>query len=114
MTQINEDEAMYRRKEWQLYGTRIHNTSNHTQSLIYFRKLHHNKVAYWKKVYDAHMAGDCEIIIEEDMHEYERIANEHDARQPFIEEELIQAIQAIKQYSDITYRQLSGHINNWC
>jgi hypothetical protein len=45
------------------------------------------------------------------MHEYERIASEHDARQPFIEDDLIEAT---KQYNCVTYRQLSGHINHWC
>ncbi len=55
--------------------------------------------------------GECDVILDEDMHEYDRIAKEHDARQPFIEAELIEAI---KQYSCVTYRQLSGHINHWC
>jgi hypothetical protein len=45
------------------------------------------------------------------MHEYVRIATEHDARQPFIKDELIEAI---NQYSCVTFRQLSGHINHWC
>jgi hypothetical protein len=45
------------------------------------------------------------------MNTRERIATEHDARQPFIEYELIEAI---KQYNCVTYRQLSGHINHWC
>jgi hypothetical protein len=61
------------------------------------------KVAYWNKIYDAFMAGECDVILDEDMHEYERVSTEHDARQPFIEE-----------YSCVTYRQLSGHINHWC
>ena len=39
------------------------------------------------------------------------MAREHDNRQPFIENELIDAI---KSYSCVTYRQLSGHINHWC
>ncbi len=39
------------------------------------------------------------------------MAKEHDERQPFIQEELIQAI---KNYNCVTYRQLAGHINNWC
>ncbi len=57
------------------------------------------------------MAGECDVALNEDMHEYERIATEHDARQPFIEDQLIEAI---KQYNCVTYRQLSGHINHWC
>ncbi len=38
------------------------------------------------------MAGDCDVVLAEDMHGYDRIAKEHDARQPFIEDELIEAI----------------------
>jgi hypothetical protein len=60
-------------------------------------------------MYDVYMAGDCDVQLDTDMHEYERMATQHDARQPFIEEELIAAI---KQYSCVTYRQLSGHINH--
>jgi hypothetical protein len=35
----------------------------------------------------------------------------HDARQPFIEAELIEAI---KNYNCVSYRQLALHINDWC
>jgi hypothetical protein len=45
------------------------------------------------------------------MNEYKRMAREHESRQPFIEEELIEAINA---YICVAYRQLAGHINNWC
>ena len=45
------------------------------------------------------------------MNEYERMAREHDNRQPFIQDELVEAI---KSYNCVTYRQLAGHINNWC
>jgi hypothetical protein len=68
-------------------------------------------VAYWNKIYDAFMAGECDVTLDKDMHEYERIAKEHDARQPFIEDEMIEAI---KQYNCVTYQQLSAHINHWC
>jgi hypothetical protein len=43
--------------------------------------------------------------------EYERMAKQHDNRQPFIESELIEAIKA---YNCVTYRALATHINNWC
>ena len=36
---------------------------------------------------------------------------QHDARQPFIEDELIQGIIS---YNCVSYRQLALHINNWC
>jgi hypothetical protein len=62
-------------------------------------------------VYDAWEAGDSKVILQEDMHDYKRIATEHDVRQPFIKDELIEAI---NQYSCVTFRQLSGHINHWC
>ncbi len=69
------------------------------------------KFAYWNQVYEAWEAGDCKVKLDEDMHEYVRIATEHDARQPFIKDELIEAINL---YSCVTFRQLSGHINHWC
>jgi hypothetical protein len=39
------------------------------------------------------------------------MAREHDARQPFIEEELLDAL---KNNVCTSYRQLSKHINGWC
>ncbi len=51
------------------------------------------------------------LQVEDDMHEYKRMAREHDSRQPFIEEKLIEAI---LRYNCFTYRQLAGQINNWC
>ncbi len=62
-------------------------------------------------MYDAWEAGDSKVILKDDMNECVRIATEHDARQPFIKDELIEAI---NKYSCVTFRQLSGHINHWC
>jgi hypothetical protein len=62
-----------------------------------------------KCVYDSIMAEQCCLIIKDDMQEYERMAKEHDGRQPFIQDELVEAIKA---YSCVTYRQFAGHINN--
>jgi hypothetical protein len=45
------------------------------------------------------------------MQQYDKMAIVHDARQPFIEVELVEAI---KSYNCVTYRQLAGHINHWC
>ncbi len=42
---------------------------------------------------------------------YERMEREHDARQPFVEAELIEALQGNVCRS---YRQLAKHINSWC
>ncbi len=39
------------------------------------------------------------------------MATVHDARQSFIQDELVEAI---KSYNCVTYRQLAGHINYWC
>jgi hypothetical protein len=68
-------------------------------------------VAYWNEVYDSIMAEQCSLVIKDDMKEYERMAKEHDEKQTFIKEQLIEAIKA---YNCMTYRQLAGHINNWC
>ncbi len=62
------------------------------------------RVAYWNEVYDSIMAGQCCLVIKDDMKEYERMAKEHDEKQPFIKEQLIEAIKA---YNCVTYRQLS-------
>ncbi len=48
---------------------------------------------------------------DEDLSRYARMEKLHDARQPFIEEELIEAI---KKYNCVSYRQLALHINDWC
>jgi hypothetical protein len=68
-------------------------------------------VKFWNDVYHAHAADNCRVIVTDDMEEYKRMAREHDNRQPFIEDELIEGI---KSYSCVTYRQLAGHINHWC
>jgi hypothetical protein len=59
----------------------------------------------WGKIYD----DQVEMGIE--MTRYERMEREHDARQPFVEQDLIEALQANVCRS---YRQLSKHINSWC
>ena len=63
-------------------------------------------------VYDRFLYDEaCDVVVDDDMSEYERMAKEHDNRQPFIQQELIEAI---TRYNCVTYRQLAGHINNWC
>ena len=66
---------------------------------------------YWNKVYDAEVAETSDVMLKENLSEYERMAKQHDNRQPFIESELIEAIKA---YNCVTYRALATHINNWC
>jgi hypothetical protein len=57
---------------------------------------------YWGKVYDA------EILKGTDMSRYERMEREHDARQPFVKRDLLQALESNVYRS---YRQLSKHIH---
>ncbi len=59
----------------------------------------------WGLIYD----DQVEMGIE--MSRYERMEREHDARQPFVEQDLIDALEANVCRS---YRQLSKHINSWC
>ncbi len=86
----NTEVLIYRRTEWRHYKQRV---------------------AWWNQVYDAHMADQCTVVLNEDMQQYDKMATVHDARQPIIEEELVEAI---KSYNCVTYRQLAGHINHWC
>ncbi len=61
-------------------------------------------------MYYAHVDDNCSVVVTDAMEEYKRMEREHDSRQPFIEDELIEGI---KSYSCVTYRQLAGHINHW-
>jgi hypothetical protein len=64
----------------------------------------------WTDVFEKHtLDGECDVVVEDDMNVYKRMAREHDSRQPFIEEELIEAI---IRYNCVTHRQLAGRINN--
>ena len=84
------NEAIHRTLEWKHYTTRV---------------------AFWNATYDDHLAGVSKVVLREDMTEYERMARQHINRQPFIENELIDAI---LNYNCVSYRQLAVHINNWC
>jgi hypothetical protein len=86
----NVVEAVHRTIEWKHYTTRV---------------------AFWNATYDDHLAGVSNVVLREDMEEYERMARQHNNRQPFIENELIEAI---TMYNCVSYRQLAVHINNWC
>jgi hypothetical protein len=48
----------------------------------------------------------------EDLSFYERLAKEHDIRQPFIKDEIMDALMQVNNC--LSYRALSKHINNWC
>ena len=62
-------------------------------------------------MYDDHVAGDSDVVLKEDIAEFERMAQQHDSRQPFIESQLIETI---KMYNCVSYRALARHVNNWC
>ena len=64
------------------------------------------RVAYWGKVYAE------QVVDEQDMSYYSRLAREHDERQPFIQQEILDAL--IEGHSCHSYRALSKHINDWC
>ncbi len=51
-------------------------------------------VAWWNEVYDVIMADQCTVVINEDMQQYEKMATVPDARQPIIEDELVEAIKS--------------------
>jgi hypothetical protein len=68
-------------------------------------ETYQTRYSHWGKVYDA------EILKGTDLSRYERMEREHDARQPFAERDLVQALEANVCRS---YRQLSKHINGWC
>ncbi len=54
---------------------------------------------------------DDQVKMGIEMTRNERMEREHDARQPFVEQDLIEALQANVCRS---YRQLAKHINSWC
>ncbi len=46
-------------------------------------------------MYDGLMAGNSDVVVKDDLAEFERMATQHDARhQPFIESELVEAIKS--------------------
>jgi hypothetical protein len=64
------------------------------------------RVAYWGQVFVDNAQYD------QDMSYYLRLAREHDERQPFIQQEILDAL--IEGHSCHSYRSLSKHINDWC
>jgi hypothetical protein len=62
-------------------------------------------IKHWGLVFDDEMAKGT------DMSRYERMDHEHDARQPFVGQDLIEALQGNGCRS---YRQPPKHINGWC
>ena len=59
----NVVKAVHRTIEWKHYTTRV---------------------TFWNATYDDHFAGVSNVVLREDMEEYERMARQHNNRQPFI------------------------------
>ncbi len=64
------------------------------------------RFGHWGKDWDAQI-----LISHFEQAKYSRMAREHDARQPFIQEELVEAL---TKNVCTSYRQLAKHINGWC
>jgi hypothetical protein len=64
------------------------------------------RVAYWEKEFEE------KALDEQDMSYYARLAREHDERQPFVQQDILDAL--IEGHSCHSYRALSKHINDWC
>ncbi len=64
------------------------------------------QVAYWGKVFAEKALDDQEMPY------YSRLAREHDERQPYIKQDILDAL--IEGHSCHSYRALSKHINDWC
>jgi hypothetical protein len=69
-------------------------------------KLYKYRVGYFGKKYE-------ELVEKgEDMSHYARLAKEQDARQPYIKDDILDALKMCNNC--MSYRLLSKHINNWC
>ncbi len=78
-----------------------------TQSQYRDERLRYKyRVGYWGKEFDKL------IETHQDVSAYERMAKQHDERQPFIQEEIMDAL--IHSNNCTSYRALSKHTNGWC
>ncbi len=66
------------------------------------------RVTYWGKLW----ADTCKELDAQEMSYYSRLAREHDERQPYIQQDILDAL--IEGHSCHSYRALSKHINDWC
>jgi hypothetical protein len=62
-------------------------------------KLYKHRVGYFGKIYDDQVAKS------EDMLHYERLSKEHDARQPYIKEDIMDALKMV--HNGLSYRVLT-------
>ena len=64
-----------------------------------------HRVAYWGQKFDMLVAEGGDIT------PYERLAREHDERQPYVQDDLLDALH---RNNCTSYRALSMHVNGWC
>ncbi len=64
-----------------------------------------HRVAYWGKQFDNVVAEGGDITM------YERLAREHDERQPYVQDDLLDALH---RNNCTSYRALSMQVNGWC
>ncbi len=67
--------------------------------------MYKHRVGYFERLYDELEAKG------EDLSHYERLTKEHDARQPFIKDDIMDALKLANNC--LSYRALAKHINNW-
>jgi hypothetical protein len=81
-----------------------HDTTEENMNPQLWHKYKH-RVAYRGNKFDNLVAEGGDII------PYERLAREHDERQPYIQEDLLDALH---RNNCTSYRALAMHINGWC
>jgi hypothetical protein len=89
--------------EWKLYKYR---DCTEEDMRVPEWKLYKYRVGYFGKKYEDLVAKG------EDMSHYVRLAKEKDARQPYIKDDILDALKMCNNC--MSYRELSKHINNWC
>jgi hypothetical protein len=69
-------------------------------------KKYKYRVGYFGKMFDDIVSKGEDISL------YERLAKEHDAQQPYIKDDIMDALKMVNNCR--SYRLLSNRINNWC
>ncbi len=78
-------------------------TEDDTKTTLWHKYKH--RVAYWGFKFDKLVAEGGDVTM------YPRMAREHDERQPYVQEDLLEALH---RNNCTSYRALSMHINGWC
>ena len=81
------------------------NPTSEEQRVPEWRKYKY-RTAFFGKQFEQMVANG------EDTSQYTRFAKQHDARQPYIKEDIMDALMVVNNC--LSYRALSKHINNWC